>query len=285
MPAPDAGNNTALDRADVTLRQVADGVKGIDRERRSVDAVMSTPALDRYGERVEPSAFDLKNFLAAPRLLFNHDPDRPIGRFENVRATNDGLFGSAIFDTSPKAQELFSQVVEGSLNSFSVAWLTRAWEVREEKAADGSTRRVRVFTDVELLECSLVTIPANPEALIRRAFGASGGSQQRSTGGDTATAELLSAIQRIERRLDALDPDLHPDILGGSAADFEPLGRRGIARGDASARVGFADAYFAADASDPPEVEPRACGAASGDDTNDELRAWLADHGCAAPTD
>ncbi|MEO0586043.1 MAG: HK97 family phage prohead protease, partial [Planctomycetota bacterium] len=269
---------SVLARADLTLRQIANGVKGIDRDARSVDAVMSTPALDRYGERVDPAAFGkrMEAFLAAPRLLFNHDHDRPIGRWENVRATSGGLTGTAIFDTSPEGELRFNQILEGSLNSFSVAWLTHAWEMRDEQDDDGTTRRVRVFTDVELLECSLVTIPANPEALIRAAsFGG------RSTSVDHPAADqatVLAALERIERRLDALEPD-----LDGSAAGEGLMDLRGTRRGGGHAPDWLADAYFDDDATHPPPEEGDAARAVDpaqrepSEAEQESLRAWLSD--------
>jgi hypothetical protein len=48
----------------------------------------------------------------------------------------------------------------------SVGFITHAFEMREMEF-DGSTQRVRVFTDVELIEISAVAIPANRESLIR----------------------------------------------------------------------------------------------------------------------
>ncbi|MEM6334515.1 MAG: HK97 family phage prohead protease [Planctomycetota bacterium] len=298
-PAPVATSRGSLD-----WYQIPDGVRGVNQDRRSVDAVMSTPALDRYGERVEPSAYRKRmgSFLAAPRLLFNHDHDKPIGRWEDVRLSEDGLIGTAIFDSSPEGELRFNQIVEGTLNSFSVAWLTHAWVMRDEQDEDGHTRKVRVFTDVELLECSLVTIPANPEALIRAA--SFGGYRSTTVDHPNASADhspVLALLERIDRRPDAIQSDrpdhpTYPNHLDGSAAGVGLLDLRGTGRGGGHAPDWHADAYFADDATHtPPEVEgparagalpepavsggeplgPSGGGASGGDE--EALRAWLSD--------
>ena len=146
-------------------------VKAVDAERRAVSAVLSTGSVDRYGEIIEPKAFEkrLPRFAENPVLLADHDHTRQIGHWENVRVTARGLEGDAIFAETELAEEHFQLYAGGHRKAFSVGFIAHDAKT-ENREVDGQTRKVRVFTDVELVECSSVAIPANTEALVTLGF-------------------------------------------------------------------------------------------------------------------
>jgi HK97 family phage prohead protease len=153
--------------------QIFDGlfeVRAVNAERRSVDAVMSTGTLDRYGEVIEPNSFKarLASFLKNPTLLRDHDHTRQIGHWENVTVSDKELAGTAIFATTPDADEIWQLHRDGHRKAFSVGFIPHAWEMREVALEQNAAKkRVRVYTECELLECSSVAVPANPDALQR----------------------------------------------------------------------------------------------------------------------
>lgn len=158
-------------------------VRGIDRDRRRVTAVLSSPAIDRYGEIILPSAFEesLPEFMRNPVLLAGHkhvaNDGSPtvIGHWVDIRVENNALIGTCQFlEDDELAQKWWQRFVQGAVRAFSVGIIVHAWEMREMPVGDNEEpQRVRVITSAELVEVSAVSVPANPEALVRqRSLGA-----------------------------------------------------------------------------------------------------------------
>ena len=151
--------------------KIIDGMfetKAVNSDRRSVDAVMSTGIVDRYHEIVEAKSWvkRLSRFKSSPVLLKDHDHTQPIGHWENVRVTDEGLVGTAVFASTDAAQERFALHRDGHVKAFSVGFIPHSWSYKEVDH-EGKKMKVRVFDDCELLECSSVAVPANPDALQR----------------------------------------------------------------------------------------------------------------------
>jgi hypothetical protein len=134
----------------------------IEKTDKGLTAVASTAVEDRHGEEIDQGGWDIKAFKKNPVLQWAHDHSIPaIGIAKNIRVEGTGRKAQLVFepvfhDITPEAAAL-KQLVEGTdeyppiLNSFSVGF--RALEM------DGNT-----YTKQELLEISLVNVPANPEA-------------------------------------------------------------------------------------------------------------------------
>lgn len=120
-------------------------------------AVASTATEDRHGEVVSVEGWDIKAFKKNPVLQWAHDHTEPaIGVAKNLKVEGVGkkarlVFEPVFHDYTERAKALKSMVEDGILNSFSVGF--RPLEM------DGN-----VFTKQELLEISLVNVPANPDA-------------------------------------------------------------------------------------------------------------------------
>lgn len=126
--------------------------------------VMSDSTLDRMGDVVEPAGLDLSEFQHNPVALFGHgkqgDP-LPIGKWDNVRIERGKLKGRLIFaekGTSPRIDEIRALVEQGIIRGASVGF--KPLEV--EPLTTG--RGVR-YKRGKLVECSVVGLPANPNAL------------------------------------------------------------------------------------------------------------------------
>lgn len=121
--------------------------------------IASSSVEDRQGEVVAVDGWDLKNFKKAPRLLWAHDHTEPaIGKVSKIFYEGTGkskkLMFEAIFqDVTEKARAIRQLVQDGFINTFSVGF--------KPLEMDGNT-----ITKSELLEISVVNVPANPEAMM-----------------------------------------------------------------------------------------------------------------------
>jgi len=188
-------------------------VKGINTDARTVSAIVSTPAVDRMEEIIEAQAFAkwLDQFMTNPVLKANHADGRFMGRSPVIghwfalEINDEGLIGTCQFATTELGEEYWQLYRDGHMRAFSVGFIAHAWEMRELEMGDGSKRRLRVFTEVELVEISCVDVPANRQALVRAARSdgdALGFEQIRNLLREDRrqlVAELTAIIQRLLR--------------------------------------------------------------------------------------
>lgn len=127
-------------------------------------ALASTFELDRQGDRIAPGAFARTLAALETRggripLLWNHDPDEPIGSIEVARETRDGLEVEAVIAlATPQGARAYELLKSGALS------LSIGFSIAPEGAAvdDG----VRVIRDLDLAEVSVVAVPANAGAVV-----------------------------------------------------------------------------------------------------------------------
>jgi len=134
--------------------------KSIDAEQMKVSGVVgSDDSVDRHGDRINPKGWDIENFKKNPVIMLNHDYSQfPIGKAVNVkRSKNSLVFDIQFSKTLPLAQEAFNLVKEGIMKAWSVGFIVKEW------AKSGGEYTI---DQMELLELSLVGIPANPNALL-----------------------------------------------------------------------------------------------------------------------
>lgn len=128
----------------------------VKKEQDKITVVASTSVIDRQGESIDQSGWDLTNFLKNPVMLWAHNYDElPLGVWENIRVSDGLLKMDANFaskEANPKAENVRLLVEEGVEKTVSVGFIP--------KERDG-----HIITKAELLEVSFVPVPANPEAL------------------------------------------------------------------------------------------------------------------------
>ena len=119
---------------------------------------------DSYGDVIAKGAFtkSLAEHKAAgstPLLLWQHDPTEPIGVWLSLRedATGLAVTGRLILETR-RGQEAYALLKAGALNGLSIGFRTRA----SERRSGGG----RILQDLELIEISLVSIPAASRARV-----------------------------------------------------------------------------------------------------------------------
>jgi len=125
-------------------------------------SVFWTP--DHGDDVVAKGAFAESLALRPParvQMLHQHDPTAVIGVWDEVTEDTRGLFvRGRIFDTAPAARFCAALVKARALDGLSIGYRTR-------RARSDTARGLRVLTEVELQEVSLVTFPLLPSARLR----------------------------------------------------------------------------------------------------------------------
>ena len=157
----------------MNLRHKSATLKGVDSEERTARFVASDESIDRYGDIVVVNGWRTDNFEKNPQFLFGHQSNQlPIGRVDRTwkdgsRFMADVSFLPAGFDDF--ADKCFRMVKDGFLNAVSVGFQP----IKQEPRYDDDGRYIGTkFLEQELLELSLVPIPANANAVqAAKAFG------------------------------------------------------------------------------------------------------------------
>lgn len=116
---------------------------------------------DRVGDMIEKGAFA---GAAGPLpMLFGHNPNDPVGVWEATTETDTGLEvrGRLLVEQVERAREVRALVQAGAVTGLSIGFSTKKASARKGGG--------RTITSLELVEISLVTVPAHPGARIRSA--------------------------------------------------------------------------------------------------------------------
>lgn len=137
-------------------------------------ATITTDSVDRDGEVVIPAGMNSKEYEANPVLLYEHDVLKPIGKMLRMKRGDrsieaefalaprpDGHVGDWLPDTVAALLDF------GALNTMSIGFLgleaRPATKADTERFGDGVRR---VYGKWKLLEVSVVSIPANQDAIV-----------------------------------------------------------------------------------------------------------------------
>ena len=118
---------------------------------------MSSAVLDRHQDRVAPDSIKTGNFEKNPILLWNHDDGEPaIGTCRVFREGDEWLMEPSFDELDALSKTVAAKVKAGTLRTCSIRFRFLDFELNAEGGFD--------YGEVELLEVSIVNIPANPEA-------------------------------------------------------------------------------------------------------------------------
>ena len=155
-------------------------IKSVDSEDRVITGLATTPEPDRMGDIVDPLG---AKFAAELPLLWQHRHDAPVGTVEFGKPTKKGIPFRAKVAKIENAGQLKDMV-------------DMAWDAVKAKLVRGVSIGFRAleyafmenggirFSEVEIYELSLVTIPANASATIQtiKAMDTSGRTKAVSLG-------------------------------------------------------------------------------------------------------
>lgn len=218
-----------------------------DHENHDLDIytfVVSTPEVDRYGTIIIPSGIDYTAYLHNPIVLAQHNADEwPIGRCLGFAMNGENLEATLqLHRITDDACEVADLVAAGYVKAVSVGIIPKE---SEEQTIDGKT--VIVYTKSELVEFSVVSIPANRQSLIKK-----------------SVKDLFKSLKKVTRMLtpeqtQAITDNFLP-ILQDAALTYL-RDELGVAEEDAT-KAAEAGTLAAAEAmltilnSDAPELEP-----------------------------
>lgn len=153
-----------------------------------LEYVMSDETEDSYGDVIASGGWVLTDFRKYAPALFNHDRNALIGSWTNVRVADGSLIGRlklARAGTSLLVDYVRELVDQKIARAVSVGFKPLQYEpLGNGKSGVRYTRQV-------LKECSLVSVPANPNALqIARSFGLT----------PDDTARIHGKLAPVERR-------------------------------------------------------------------------------------
>ena len=186
--APEVG--VAITRAVIIEKATSDG-------SRRVRFVASDETVDRYGDIIRASGWQLENFRKNPVLLFGHQSGQlPVGKVDPIAVEGTRLIAHAEFTPegmSGFADTVWAMVDQGFVQAASVGFLPLATPnpiFDADKHLTGFE-----FIAQELLELSIVTVPANPNALqLAKSFALSG-EEMRCLFDDGAAARVAAAAR------------------------------------------------------------------------------------------
>jgi HK97 family phage prohead protease len=198
---------------------VADSALGA----REIRVIASTQTVDRQGDVivVDPAACDMRGYLKNPIVLASHDTAHPVGT-ARPKIVGNRLEATIVF--APAGVSSLADTWCGLTKAGVVRGVSIGFAPIESEPIAGGGYGARKFTRWELLEISLVAVPANAEALV---------VARSHRGGKSAGADLtnMEHVEEIARHLQAAtkclaransahaDAEGHLAQMGGWLAD------------------------------------------------------------------
>src|SRR5438445_956114 len=129
-----------------------------------LDFIASDESVDRYNEVIKLDGWDLANYKRNPVVVDSHDyssVSKILGRSTEVAVSMGKLVNRVKFATdNPLGAMAYKLAKGGFIKSESVGFIPTEWTYGDESAGEP----YRIFTKQELIEISLVAVPANPAA-------------------------------------------------------------------------------------------------------------------------
>ena len=129
-----------------------------DGDSIKIEGYANTTTKDRIGDVIVEEAWKkggLNNYLKNPIILAYHNHSKPIGRLLEYSIDAYGL--KVVAEIVKGAGDVYELVKENILKSFSVGFIVR-------DADYDHTTDIFVIKDLELLEISVVSVPANADS-------------------------------------------------------------------------------------------------------------------------
>jgi len=138
-------------------------IKAVDDSQRVFRGMATTPSADRVGDVIDPLGCEFRN--PSP-LLWMHQHDLPVGTVKFGKPTKEGVPFEATIPQidnpaglKARVDEAWSSVLSGLISAVSIGFRALEWSINETTGGYN-------FLKTELLELSLVSVPANRDATI-----------------------------------------------------------------------------------------------------------------------
>jgi len=148
--------------------------------------------INSYGFKTDVKGINLSRFEKNPVMLYQHNPHMVIGRWEDIKIEGGQLSATPVFDMEdPEAAEIARKVEQGFIKGCSMGIVIK--QMTRTKGIDTATESV-------LLEASIVSIPADENALV--VYDSEDKQNQLSINDFN---KLFYIMEKKEK------PELHPD--------------------------------------------------------------------------
>lgn len=147
-------------------------VEAFNDTKREIKFTFATNRVDRSSDVVNPQGAELEDFLKNPVFLWMHDKTiPPIGKVVAIEKQGSNLIGVVEFwkndnppsmwsDSDKLANSIYEQYKNGFLKAVSIAF--RPIDATFNRVTGGNN-----YNRYSITEISAVTVPDNPDALIR----------------------------------------------------------------------------------------------------------------------
>jgi hypothetical protein len=156
-------------------------------------SIFNAPDLD--GDVVAPGAFRraiAKKGAKGVRMLYQHAPEAPIGRWTRLEEDSRGLWAEGeIILSAGAARDVYELIAGGAIDGLSIGYETRR---AEHALGRRSGRRV---VEADLWEVSIVTFPMAPGARVARVEGPSFRLADGESAGELPFADALRGAASI----------------------------------------------------------------------------------------
>lgn len=143
---------------DVVVQKFADAE--MDEDGRRVRYVISDGSVDRENDTIATGGWDVEAYRKNPVVLWAHSHrDLPVAKAVEITERDGRIEAVAEFADHPFAETVFQLVKGGFMRAVSVGFRPKEWTINEERGGID-------FKAQELLEFSVVPVPANPRALM-----------------------------------------------------------------------------------------------------------------------
>jgi HK97 family phage prohead protease len=170
---------------------------------RTYRFVVSTNTVDRSNDTIDQSGWDLKAYRRNPVVLWSHDASNwPVGKATKIGVEGGKLVAEVMFAGTFEGRKAQALVDAGFLKSTSVGFQPTEFKMSLDRERMGGVD----FKKQQLMEFSIVNVPANPDCLI--CMSAEEVREERKA----EAAELLARIAADEAKAVKAKPAPKPVI-------------------------------------------------------------------------
>jgi len=194
------GKEVTIDRV---ISDMETEVEKANDEERTLRMVGSTGEVDRMGDIIDVKGWKLANYRKNPVILFGHDTWIPaVARAKEVKKEDDKLTfliefpPEGVNDLSDKLFNLYKLKI---MRASSVGFLPLKYDWIEDE--NGRYKGIH-FIEQELLELSLVNVPAHPAALAMSLYGKGINPQFAAMKIEIDTEKMQEALEPLKKSIE-----------------------------------------------------------------------------------
>lgn len=180
---------------------------------------------DSYGDIIKPGAFTetikKREETGHPfPLCFNHDFSAIIGAVDLIKDTEKGPYIEAHFLETEQAQDVRKMLQSGAIYQFSFAYdVIGAEKPTDEQKGKGIAN---VLTALEVFEISVVTVPANQNAVATEVKSIEPETKQGRRNSKKDADTINQIIDLAKSLLDDEGEDIHDQADDAKSAEAQP---------------------------------------------------------------